>query len=251
MRYTSIGEIVGSVIRRSRLTDTSLIPDINEWISECMELLRTTVELHPMSAEISIGFHQGHPPCGMVEVWCVEYEGCRLGYNNDLKDPRARQKPTTPSIPRSGDSVHVSVITKKPTPNAPNQSWDSTTYPWSSLPFHQEHWYKLDGRHVLSSIENGKVMLHGGGVHVDENGFLMVPDVGSYKEAIRRFVRARIAGVMGEDRVEIHQDAEFERWAGRAIEEVTYPSVDKMQATTDRLITMLPGLNYYDNYINQ
>lgn len=248
MKYTSIGELVGSVIRRSRLKDTSLIADINEWISECMEILRTTVELHPMSAEVSIGFHQGHYPCGMVEIYCVEYNSCQLSYNNDLRDPRARRtKPAYTST--EGDSLHISVITNRTTPYV-NQGWDSTTYPWSSLPHHKEHWYKLDGRHVLTSMETAEVIVHGGGVHVDANGFLMIPDIGSYKEAIRRFVGGRIAGVMGDVKLEQLRDAEFETWAGRAVEEITYPSVDKMQATTDRLVTMLPRLNYYDNYID-
>lgn len=243
---TSVKEVVGRVIRRTGLKDSSLIPDLHEWIAEAMELLQTTVSLEQDFKTVEVHFHKAKFPCGLTELWAVEYCGTRLRYNNGVRDPRTGW---VPSEPESLDTpVFQTHVTKQNTPKGNYLFVDEMkalqTRPWNAL-----HWYKIDRPHVITSFEDGEVTLFFGKVPTDKEGFLMIPDEGNYKEALTWFLQARLAGrgYRNPEYTAEQMDAKFEQYAGRAIERITYPTVDQMQATTDTLSRLLPDLNYYES----
>jgi hypothetical protein len=244
----SVAQIVGRVIRRTGLKDSSLIIDINEWVAEAMEILQVTLSLESVFEEnVKISFHKAKFPCGMAELWAVEYCGTRLRMNNSVRDPRVAWYPQQ-TVPNVLDAVFVSGVTKENTPSG-NYLFNSTFQKVQDLPWHATSWYKLDGRHILTSFEEGYITLFFGKVPTDRDGFLMIPNEGNFKEALTWFLQARLAG-RGYPNPELsmeQMDAKFELFAGRGIEKITYPSVDKMQATTDTLTRLLPDLDYYES----
>lgn len=243
----SIAQVVGRIIRRAGIKDTSLIPDINEWIAEAMQIMQVTLCLENTFETVSSKFHKAKYPCGLAELWAVEYCGSRLRTNNTVRDSRADWFPQEQS-PTIMDAVFVSGITKENTPTG-NFMFDSTFQKVQALPWNATNWYKIDGRHILTSFETGDITVFFGRVPTDQKGFLMIPDNGSYKESITWFVKARLSGrgYPDPDYSGKEMDAKFEIWNGRAIEDITYPSVDKMQATTDTLTRLLPDLNFYES----
>lgn len=245
---TSIGEVVGRIIRRTGIKDTSLIADINEWLSEGMELLQTSIALEKNFEEVSIKFHKGKYPCGLTELWAVEYCGTRLRHNNGVRDPRASWNPAeTPTD--IFDAVFVSTTTKTNTPTG-NFMFDSEFEKVQTLKWHATEWYKTDGNYVLTSFEEGKVTLYFGSIPLDKNGFLMIPNEGNYKEALAWLIRSRLAGRGYEygDIGELQALQLFGDYQARAISNITYPSVDQAQATADTLSRLLPNLNYYEDF---
>src|SRR3990172_247766 len=188
----SVGEVVGRVIRRVGLKDSSLIVDINEWTAEAMEIMRVSMSLEPDFEEVKVSFHKAKFPCGMAELHAVEYCGTRLRYNNSVRDPRATWTPQY-SPTDINDAIFVSGVTKENTPSG-NFLYTTTLQKVQNLPWNATNWYKLDGQHILTSFEEGTLTLFFRKVPTDRDGFLMIPDNGSYKEALTWFLKARLSG---------------------------------------------------------
>lgn len=245
--WISVGQIIGRIVRRAGIKDTSLIADINEWIAEVMEIMQITLTLSQEYSSVTSTFHKAKNPCGLVELYGVEYCGCRLPYNNTIRDPRMSWTPT--DSPDVFDSVYVSSVTKENTPTG-NHLYESEFQKVQSMKWHATEWYKTDGGFILTSFADGPLTLYYGKVPTDRDGFLMIPSEGNYKEAITWFVKARLSGrgYRDPDYTGKEMDAKWEVFAGRARESITLPSVEKAQATADTLTRLLPQADYYDSF---
>lgn len=247
-KLVSIGQIIGSVIRRVGLKDTSLIPDINEWAAECMQILQYTPTLkNTYEKDMKVSFHKVKKPCGMVELYAIEYCGRRLRSNNTIRDPRV---PWFPSQTHGNmDATFMTTITQQNTPNG-NFFWESNAEELLAKPWHVTEWYKEENNHILTSFEDGYITTYFSQVPTDKDGYLMIVDEGKYKESMRWFLRARLAG-RGYEYGKMDEgacDQRFELWAGRAAAEITYPSVEKVQATLDTMLRLLPQPHYYESF---
>lgn len=242
--WTSMGQVIGRAMRRNGLKDTSLIPDLNEWTAEAMELLQLTLTLEHTFEVIESRFHKAKKPCGCAEVYAAEYCGYRLGQNNTVRDPRAPW--TLPQSHDVFDAVFVSATTKENTPSG-NFLYTSEFTKVTQMDWHSGEWYKEEGSYILTSFPEGAVTLFFGKVPVDRDGFLMIPNDGSYKEAITWFLLARLDGRGYPTRgyTGPQMDQMFEKFAGRATESITMPSVEKVEATKNQLIQLLPNEDYY------
>jgi hypothetical protein len=248
--WISGAEIVGRLLRRTGCKDTSLIPDMVEWIAEAMQILQMTLTLQPSYEEnIPVRFHKAKKPCGLRELWAIEYCGHRLPLNNTIRDPRVSWRPSP--WDSTMDAVFVSGVTKENTPSG-NFLYSSELDKIMELPWHRGHWYKIDGSHILTSFSEGYITPYFGRVPVDKEGYLMILDEGNFKEALTWFLRARLAGrgyvygkpPLGED----YCDAKFETWTGRAKAEISFPSVEKVQAELDTLRDLMPNFGYYQSF---
>ena len=73
-QYSSVKEVIGNVIRNTRITDTSYIADMPEWIGHAMSAMRTNMELVDKVTTVDVSFHVGTLPCGLVNIEKVH--GC-------------------------------------------------------------------------------------------------------------------------------------------------------------------------------
>ena len=94
-KSTSIKEVIGRVIRNTRLQDSAFIQDMGEWIPEAMGYMRTKVVLSPAWKDVTIDFHKGKLPCGLRTLTAVSYKGCRLRYNAGVQAYGARSQSVT------------------------------------------------------------------------------------------------------------------------------------------------------------
>lgn len=250
--WISSAEIVGRVLRRTGCKDTSIIPDMVEWLAEAMQILQMTLTLKPSYEEnVRVRFHKAARICGLREVWAIEYCGYRLPLYNGIRDPRVNHNPTCWSD--SMEAIFVSSVTKENTPSG-NFLYTSQLDKIMDLPWHSHHWYKMEGTQILTSFKDGHITPYFGGVPVDREGYWMILDEGNLKEALTWFLRARMAGrgyvygkpPMGEEAC----DAKFETWTGRAKAEITMPSVEKIEAELDVLRTLVPNFRYYESFFN-
>ena len=247
-------QIVGRLIRRAGIKDTSLIPDMVEWIAEAMQILQMTLTLQPSYEQnIPVRFHKAKKPCGLRELWAVEYCGCRLRLNNTLRPAEMSWRPSCHTD--AMDAVFTSIPTKDSLTPSGNFLYSSELLKVENLPWHPTEWYKIDGSHILTSFSEGHITPYFGKVPTDKEGYLMILDEGNFKEAITWFLRARLAGrgyVFGKPPLDENTcDARFETWTGRAKSEITYPSVEKVEAELDILRGLMPNLGYYDSFFNE
>lgn len=257
----SIDQVIARIIRNTKVQDSSYIIDMQEWIPEAMEFLRTQWQLKPAFEDIKISFHKGKLPCGLIHLDAVEYKGQRLPYSSTGKNYMTGHKlgqPTGTSIDKT--ELFTSVIETKPNDtyfDQDNIMWSSDARPLVSnlettdgCDVHPSHWYSIEMGYLNTSIIDGEVRLHYFSEPKDENGFPLIPDNANYKEALYYYVRAKMIGAGYEDKVYREEElmARFETYARRAINEITYPTVDQKEQALKTLTRLIPPENYWENF---
>jgi len=248
-KSTSIESLISRIIRNTKITDASAINDMYEWIPEAMEMLQTKYELEAKYEDVDIEFHYGRLPCGLNLIEGVEYQGSRLNVSSSTRNVR--------SIPQSGGSspyVYRSVRGEQLNPitgdNFPFLSESIEAI--MQLPnSYTGEFYQTNMDAIITSFETGTVRIHYLGVPLDKNGLPLIPDNSNYKESIYYYVRAKLIAsgllvdpILGErECMQRH-----ETYAGRAISEITWPSVDRMNEMVLSQVRLIKPVGYWENF---
>lgn len=84
-KSVSIKSVIGKVISDTGVQDTTLIMNMDEWIPQAMELMRTKVRLVRKWKEVEIDFHKGKLPCCLKTLHAVSHCGRRLRYYQGMR----------------------------------------------------------------------------------------------------------------------------------------------------------------------
>lgn len=250
-KSVSLESLISRIIRNTKISDASAINDMYEWIPEAMEMLQTKYELEAKYEDVDIHFHYGRLPCGLNMIEGVEYAGGRLPFSSQTRNVRS-----LPALQQSSQHIFRSVRGEQLNPVTGDY-----------FPFLSESieaiinmpavmtgdYYQLNMDAIVTSFSDGKVRLHYLGVPLDSNGLPLIPDNSNYKEAIYYYVRAKLIAsgtytdpILGER--ECMQRHEI--YAGRAINEITWPSVDRMNEMVLSQVRLIKPLGYWENFGN-
>jgi hypothetical protein len=231
MEYTatSIQEVIGRVIRNTRLQDAGFISDMNEWIPEAMGQMKTRMVLQKRWEWVPIEFHKGRLPCGLRRILAVEYCGERLRYYNGDRTF------TAPSPKKASDqlSLFSTSFVGHDTPEEEQGGfWTDTqlTQVMSMAGCGDSYYTELDW--INTSFEDGWVRIFYNALPLDEDGFPLIPDNEHYKQAIYWYCRGQMIGAGFQDRIFSFDacEARFRDHAAKAVAQIRYPSVDQMEA---------------------
>lgn len=100
-KSVSIKDVIGRVLRGTRVQDSSYINDMSEWIPEAMGYMRTKHSLRMLYKDVDIEFFKGRLPCCLQSILAVSYKCKRLRHYNGFRP--AGSSPCCPS-----DMVFVS-----------------------------------------------------------------------------------------------------------------------------------------------
>lgn len=234
---------------------------MNEWIPEAMGMMQTKAPLSYKYADVKIDFHKGKMPCGLYSLVAVEYEGKRLPYSSTVKhyatghvinDKNAQSDASTAT-------TFTSVIHTNPNDTYFDQNnimWSSSLEPATNpdtitcADRHPSHWYNTELDWMTTSIIEGTIRLHYYSLPLDENGVPLIPDNENYKEALYLYVRAKMIGAGYKDEAYKEPDlmARFETIARRAINEISYPSLDQKEQQVKSQVRLITPANYYNNF---
>lgn len=239
----SIQEVIGRVIRNTRIQDSSYITDMYEWIPEAMEFMRTKMELSYTFKDVEINFHKGKMPCGLIHIMAIEYNGCRLEYKTGSNNSYRRANTST-----TGLDLFVSTIKTQDVPDG-NYIWKSDIRSVGSLPVGSGS-YSIEMDYINTSICDGMVRVHYMSQPLDCDGLPLIPDNANYKEAIYYYVRAKMIGCGYKDNAFSEQELmqRFEIYASRAMGQIRYPSMDLIQKRMDTLMRFIPPEDYWNNF---
>ena len=132
-KSVSIKNVIGRVIRSTRLQDSSFIQDMNEWIPEAMGYMRTRVVLSPQWKDIEVEFHKGKLPCDLRTLQAVAYNCMRMRYNRGIgqygltkpvPDSSFISQPTTDIIP---ETITTKSFTGNTTGASTSETWQLET----------------------------------------------------------------------------------------------------------------------------
>ena len=249
---TSIERVLAKFIRDTKISDSSLISDLKEWIGEGIEKLETKWQLDSKYCILTITNYKTKLPCGLRSIESVTYNGKRL--RNGTPQISVEYPPL---LNRNNSSAFVfvpdlSITFEGSIQNQMNTRISGTDIVQSGEDDNSEYYVtQLD--YIKTSFKEGKIVLYFLQQPVDNKGYPLIPDNANYLTALSWYLRMMAIGSGWQDPIFRYADCE-ERWnifAARAINEVKYPNVDRMETlrmNSSRII--FPEHLYDDIFIN-
>lgn len=263
----SIENVISKIIRDTKITDTSVMMELYEIIPEAIGMMQTRFQLHHTYKDLQINFHKAQLPSGLLVMPAVEYHGHRLHWRHSARainapvahsgmldnfDPNGVPI-SAPLQPVRDDLTNEFVTGIIPAVN-PVDGYTFISYTLTQLEhlhWHADHYYWVEMGYINTSFQSGRIRVHYYEAPKDTNGNLLVPDNTFYKEAIYYFCRAKLISMGAfEDRWIGEEKCmqRFELNAGRAMDEIDYPTEDQMQQIVANQVRLVPPVHFWDNF---
>jgi hypothetical protein len=242
---SGIHEVVGRVIRNTRVQDTSYFADLFTWITEAAADMRTKWTLQQTWMDKQVYFYKCELPCGLVVLTAVEFDGRRVPQRNVSRHPAL-----VPSQYDGDSGVFISVVEQGTSPNGfPTYTQSSEAIP---VVTDDTAWYQEDGPgYIAMSFKEGLVRLHYKQTPLDQKGFPIIPDQENYKEALYWYCRMKMIESGWTDPVLNWEicNANYSYNAERGRAAIKFPSTNRLEEMCD-MITLIPPQNYFDTFGN-
>jgi hypothetical protein len=227
--------------------------DILEWIPEGIDLLTNT-----NAVEVASTPDCGKPKALMVEnhVVCMPKDLCALlaiedewgriiPLGGDITDLRSQTKRGSNQI----DDARAAVFSV-------NTDYGNTTpirgedLEMQSVSPQSISYYKISGNYIQFSFESGYVKVHYLKRPLDKDGYPLIPDNENFKQALYFYVMRQMLGAGFQHPVFSYEAAHenFELYAARAINELTYPSLDAMARLNRSFVRLVPPYHFYEDF---
>ncbi len=108
--------------------------------------------------------------------------------------------------------------------------------------------YKLQGTCIFTSIKEGEIEIAYRAFAVDEDGFPLIPDNGTFENALELYIKKRYYTILFElnkinNQVLQHTEQEYAWAVGQAQSDLVRPSIDQLQAFTNSWNTLIQKTN--------
>lgn len=245
--WTTSKLVVSRIMRNIRGVEAEYKDDIPEWIAEGVRKLKTKYSLEIKHKDLEIQFHLSNLNIPAESILQVEWNGGKLQYNPDGKNHQ--------DMLRRNSFIQNLFISQSPiysTTGDPLTTLDDYTggnpFPrdiivhLNSLPWIEGQWWYLNGNKIQTSMDCACVRVWYMAIPTDEENFPLIPDVENYQEALYWYNRMKLIEAGFEDKVVNHTMANqhFEKYAGRAIADITYPTVEQMEEQIYRHLNLFP-----------
>lgn len=239
--------IIGRLIRNLRVTDSSYINDLSEWMDEALRKLETTKALLPEFVELHVKNHKVRMPCGIANIDAVVYQGSRLRLGTAVTKvghtPKILSNPGFGAVYTYNEQETIQNLQI-------NRISGQDLYQVKNVGLQYEYYLiKLD--YIQTSFCDGCIQLHYHKFATDDEGYPLVPDNDNYSEAIFWYLLAHMimAGYEPNSKEFTYDYCinKFETYGRRGINEIKYWNIDeaeKVKQNTVRLV--LPYSDYTD-----
>ena len=255
-KFVSVKEVIGKIARNTgKNLPSEYIEDMLEWIPEAIVKLHTKYTLEECYADLTIANHAVGLPCGFVDIIAVEHERRRLREGGDIRNLKA---PYPLSSPRGGEKDLFQTDTEEDKDLSPDGIGRQYIEDLRGQDLKQigagnfdADYYKLQAGCIQTSFEEGLITLHYRALPTDDCGYPLVPDNENYKEAIYWYVLQKMIESGYEHKIFDwkHCWNMFENvYARRAINEIKYPTVDKMEKFYRAFIRLVPPEHFYEDF---
>jgi hypothetical protein len=280
MKTTSLKSIIGRIVAGFRLSDTSYADDLIDWIAEGMGQLETRHQVEMTSAPLEVNNKRAILPCGFVSLEAVETikingetKRMRLRESSDQRDittvisSEERLNNLFQSNPISVDRVYIpsQQITEEgfilPDGYYTEHRFVGyrTLIPYNGTDIKQATvchidppYYVMGVDEIRTSFDNGVILLHYKRIPLSEDGYPKVPNNENYKIALEWWglacmIRAGLSHPLFDYDSCV---ARFEKYGRRAINEINYPSVDRMETVKQSQVRLIMPKHYYETFFS-
>jgi len=247
-KWTTCKPVIARIVNNIRKIDFEYYSSLPMWVGEAVMKMNTHYTMELRTESLKVTFHRATMPCIAETFGGLVYKGRRLKVS-DISGPIGGMR-----IDDNVDNLFQSNVTPKTDSEIntvqENSYFTSTIDKFNSLPYDNQHYYRLNYNKIETSIEDGEVLLYFWALPKDLEGFPMIPDNEDYKTAIYWYVRMMMIGAGYEDKVFKYGDCE-DRWrtySVRAMNQISYPSVDEAQRTMEMTTGLIPNLYAWDSF---
>lgn len=245
---------------------STYVDDVLEWIAEGLGMIQVTNSLITTSTgnencpgEIRIKNHCACLPCGLVSILAVEDEhGRRLPEGTDTTDITSQTSLRHHRL----EEARPNTFNVNPYVHQTEDGLPSDTAPSASVPYFgqdieknddtrkRHHYYKVQGNYIQTSFEEGYVKIHYLTIPVDKEGYPLIPDNEAFKQALEWHIIRRLIGSGYKHPVFSYEyaDNQFEKYAARGVNEVSYYTPDGAAKLNRSLIRLIPPHHYYEDF---
>ena len=251
-KYTSVNLVIAKLIRDIGADKIENDFDsIIEWISEVITRTSGYDALVYKTKEVKVESFRAELPCDLWQLIAINCEGSRLHYNNG----KMKINPTKAIEQSYNYFPNVALIQREDCDGniesqVFNYDWVRSMLPLNVPQIVQTGWYTLNGGWLNFSMEEATVELHYLAPLTDEEGYLMIPDNSNLREAIYFYVLWKMMGRGFKHKILPWNSVLelYEKYLGRALGAMRYPSQDQIHSITNSWVRLLPKLDYWKKF---
>lgn len=255
-KTVSVREVIARIIRNTgKNLPSELIEDMLEWIPEGIRKLQTKYTLETKFCEMEIRGHAAPLPPDLINLVAVEYEGLRLREGGDVRNLAAENplnlyRENEPDVYQTDTTQH--------------RDYDPETYPDNDYVTQYRgedlvrvrpddyiyEYYKIQLNCIQTSFDCGTITVHYRALPTCNDGYPLIPDNENYKTALYWYVLSMMLGAGYTHKVfnYVFANAEWEKYARRAINEITYPTIDTMEKWYRAGTRLVPPEHFYEDF---
>lgn len=236
-KFVSVKTIIAKLYRDLRLTDEEVFTDIIEWCAEALDFIHVSVMYENKNECLEVDNYKVELPYDFVEMIAVAHNGSSLTYStsltNQLELPKGR-------MPYSSNMDRL----------RGTQALD----PYCTHSIGRET-IKVENGYIKTSFNRGKLDIVYSGLVTDEDGYPMILDNVSFKEALFWYCNYKILygkAIRGEVNAQFYTDA-YNKWqwyCGQAGAEAMMPDLMTLENIKRSFIAPRPNLNKFNNFFN-
>ena len=235
-KYASIHSVIEKIYRDYDHQEELDIWDIIEWAAEALEFIGAGQQYENYVAELAIVNSMSILPCNFHSQPHAAYNGRPLSLATGAFAPMSIASPDTSKNTINGVQVSAN--------NFPSTENSATSLQGGLLP---NTFYIRDGVFV-TNIPEGTVVLEYRGIKVDKDGYPMIPDLQSYREAVAKYCQMKIdhqdfrrKRITGEIYAESKSDWQW--YCGQARGAANMPNLAYAEAIKNQWVKLRPNQN--------
>jgi hypothetical protein len=234
-KNTSVKQIVEKLYRDYAHQEELDLWDLVEWAGEALEFIGAHGQFEKYYADLEVTSHRAPLPCNFHSLLGISYNGSPLRYDSAILG--------VSSDGLSSDEYINAVPVDDE--NFPLETRRSAIERAAS--------HTITDGYLVTSFEEGGVLMAYKGIPVDDEGFPKIPDNVYYREAIVNYCQMQLdrQGWRAQKLPEaIYRDSE-RKWnffCQGARNQANMPNIDKMEAIKNQWIRLKPQINRYDNF---
>jgi hypothetical protein len=247
--------VLASILREIRITDSSFLEDIEQWLQEAIKLMKIKNTTSEYFQDVEVCEHVAELPCGLTSLSAVEYEGNRLreGSYSAVSAKSIPTKFTSEDSSSSPSLYQTDTSEEKCYPDSyVRERRGQDLKHVGNVGGSTIHFYKLNLGVIHTSFSQGVIRLHYRALPTDSDGCLLVPDNQEYKIALKWYVYARLSFSgykLPNNSINFsYCESMFEKYSRKAKNKMRYMSEDRKEAVLQATRRLITPEHFYEDF---
>ena len=241
-KFTSCKTIIAKLYRDLQLKEEEAFTDIIEWLAEALDFIHVYPQYTYNDAILKVSNYKVELPCDYIGMDVIEYNGYNLKYSSNSFGPQATDYTPYYLTPYSYNQKKIE--------NAVFVDPSTINY------FLNKDSVILKNGYIKTSFKEGILNIKYIAMVVDEDGYPMIPDNVSFREALYwyctyKYLYPKV--LHGEINGQFYTDA-YSKWqyyCNQAGAEAIMPDLITLENIKRNFIRLKPNIHQFDSFYNR